>query len=235
MAGLPGLGDYIVQNANLNLGVQNAGFTITAIDVEPLPDGVIPNHGQIAAEDRRRRTLINKVPHMDDFDAAERELRYHQVLTRANAMAPLHPGLVQMLQTIQESQNLANQRMETLIQLMSARSRNQYIRAHELDEPFAGLPKLFPGHPFAQPPPVQGVNITVGSYPVGSMPPQGLLPANRDGFEEMKTLTLPNLRRKLSAIYWFYHDERLAFPDPNNATKRRCRLGVTNLERFLLP
>ncbi|GER55980.1 elongation factor G [Striga asiatica] len=137
-----------------------------------------------------------------------------------------------MLQNIQQNQNLYNRRWEALIQVMSARSRNQFIKEKGLLEPFASLPKLFPGHPWVQPPHVEGVNIDVGGYQVGDNPPPGLVPANQDEFGVMKGLDVVDLRSRLRAIFWFYHDVRLSIP--TNAMAWRCIQGLKSLEMFLL-
>ncbi|GER56010.1 myoglobin, partial [Striga asiatica] len=121
-------------------------------------DRLIPTHNQIAAEDRRRRTLIDKVPHMNDLDAVEKELRYHEVLSRVNGVAALSPAVMQMLQSLalihgqqnliqvfqghqatlkglQQGQNLANERIDSLFRVISGRSRNQHIkRRDEMNE-----------------------------------------------------------------------------------------------------
>ncbi|CAA0818273.1 Unknown protein [Striga hermonthica] len=233
MADLPGLGDYVVQGVNVDLGVENDGFTVSGIDVDPLPVGVVPTNQQVAAEDRRRRKLVKMVPDMNELDAAERELRYHEVLNRANPMPPLPPALLLMLQNMQENIQNINLRMEALLRVSSARSRNQRIKEEEMNELYRPLPKLMAGHPYVAVLPVQGVNIAVGGYQVGDLPPDGLVPTNNEGYIEASHLNLPELRRKLRAIYWFYHDESLFIPQ--NAPLQMCRQGLVALKRFHLP
>ncbi|CAA0837876.1 Unknown protein [Striga hermonthica] len=143
------------------------------------------------------------------------------------------PALLHMLQNLQERQNLADLRMETLLRVTSARSRNQHIKEEDMDELYRPLPKLMAGHPYAAVLPVQGVNIAVGGYQVGDLPPDGLVPTNNEGYIEASHLDLPDLRRKLRAIYWFYHDDSLFIP--HTAPLLMCRQGLVALKRFHLP
>ncbi|CAA0818250.1 Rho GTPase-activating protein 2 [Striga hermonthica] len=113
-----------------------------------------PNMTQVAAEDRRRRTLIDKVPNMNNLDAAQRELRYHQTqqaLLDQQAILHDHHGLFKG--TLHAM--LDNQRTTTLLQVMSARSKNQHIQTIQMNAAFSLLPKLYAGHLFLQPQPVQ--------------------------------------------------------------------------------
>ncbi|CAA0818341.1 Unknown protein [Striga hermonthica] len=276
------MGDYVVQNHNVELGVPNEEFTITNIDVDPLPFGVIPTNEQIAAEDHRRRTLIDRVPNMNNLDAAQRELRYHDVLTRVNGVAQLPQGLMHLFEDIlQTTQNMeqtqletleslqdhqgrlqnhqhrledhlamlqdhhaliqgafeaihrANQRITTLLEVMTARSRNKQFRRRQMNVHLAILPKVYAGHPFPVPEPVQGVNIDMGGYLVGDMPPNGLMPLTNNEFATMLKQDLPILRRRLRAIYWFYNDADLEIPP--DATEERCNEGVECVRMFICP
>ncbi|GER56009.1 tRNA N6-adenosine threonylcarbamoyltransferase [Striga asiatica] len=116
MGGRPTSGDY-VQNANLDLGVQNTGFTVSRIEVDLLPFGVISNHNQIAVEDWRRRTLIDKM--LQSLLQGQQNLVHaSKICFRAKKFDTGTSGH----QGIQQGQNLANQRIESLRRVISARS-----------------------------------------------------------------------------------------------------------------
>ncbi|KAL3620050.1 hypothetical protein CASFOL_034962 [Castilleja foliolosa] len=116
----------------------------------------------------------------------------------------------------------------------NAREFNYSVAAGSTTMQFRSIVKYVCGHPSeAGLPNAVDKVVFQENYDIGDQPPYHLMPLNNGEINKWsKMMKLPELRRRLRSIYWFYNDERLILAF--NANRAACMKAILNVKAYLL-
>ncbi|KAL6587679.1 hypothetical protein OROMI_000657 [Orobanche minor] len=160
----------------------------------------------IAFESKRAHTVRQAHDRVDPDVFAESEvLSFRSDIDLGNTNAEIAKQMAKLNEKMDEKFKKLGKEIKDQIQVLGAKSDATIARTfNQIDPEGKGklqmIPKYIHGHPeFYPPTPFFATN----QYPVGSLPPEGLIPKTYDQMLSCKDLN------QYEHIHWFYNDSRL--------------------------
>ncbi|KAL3619951.1 hypothetical protein CASFOL_034863 [Castilleja foliolosa] len=152
-----------------------------------------------------------------------RTMAKFDALSRLDRVVARLKGLTRKLDAVEAKRDVDN-----------AREFNYSVVAGSTTMQFRSIVKYVCGHPSeAGLPNAVDKVVFQENYDIGDQPPYHLMPLNnREINKWSRMMKLPELRRRLRSIYWFYNDERLTLAF--NANRAACMKAILNVKAYLL-